>query len=140
MNDYIIKEERKQIAISYLQQLGIYKPYINGFKAKDQKVCMFERFGGYWVYQYPELEAKIKEIEEKYDCTVYAVTHEYTAFGECYDFLLVTHYGEDAEEKIYESGGVYYPYAYVWNHTDDWCSEFGEIGVKSFGGGIARVA
>ena len=31
-------------------------------------------------------------------------------------------------------------YAYVWNKDDEWCSEFGDIIVQSFGGGIQRVA
>ena len=30
-------------------------------------------------------------------------------------------------------------FAYVWNKDDDYCSEFGSIGVRSFGGGIRRV-
>ena len=71
-----------------MKELNIYKPYIDGFE-KDNKVCFYENFGGYWVYQEPEIEAKMKEIEEKYECTVYAITHEYTEFGECYDFFLL---------------------------------------------------
>ena len=33
-----------------------------------------------------------------------------------------------------------YVWSYVWNKDADWCSEYGTIGVKSFGGGIARTA
>ena len=33
----------------------------------------------------------------------------------------------------------YYAFAYVWNKDDDFCSEFGTIGLKSFGGGIKRI-
>ncbi len=29
---------------------------------------------------------------------------------------------------------------YVWNKDDERCSEFGTIGVQSFGGGIRRIA
>lgn len=133
------KEERKTKAIEFMKTLDIYKPYIDGFEKHDH-ICMFERFGGYWAYQYPELMDKIKEFEEKYDYTVYAVTHEYTEFGECYDFLIVTKYDEEADETLVKCDGGFYAYAYVWNKTDDWCSEFGDIGLKSFGGGIARVA
>ncbi len=79
------KEQRKAVALKALKQLDIYKPYIEGFKNNDQ-VCFYENFGGYWVYQEPEIEAKMKEIEKKYNCTVYAITHEYTEFGECYDY------------------------------------------------------
>ena len=31
-------------------------------------------------------------------------------------------------------------FAYVWNKSNDYCSEFGTIGIRSFGGGIKRVA
>ena len=33
-----------------MKKLNIYKPYIDGFE-KDGKVCFYENFGGYWVYQ-----------------------------------------------------------------------------------------
>ena len=86
------------------------------------------------------LPEKIKEIEEKYNCTVYAVTHEYTHFGECYSLMIVTDYPEEWEHSLTRDKSTFYAFAYVWNKDDDWCSEFGTIGVKSFGGGITRVA
>ena len=132
-------EERKIKAIELLKQLDIYKPYIEGFKEKDQ-VCFFERFGGYWVDQEPEVYAKMKEVEAQFNCTVYAITHEYTEFGECYSFLLVTRYKQEWKNLVVSENGTHYAFAYVWNKDDDWCSELGTIGVKSFGGGIARVS
>lgn len=33
-----------------------------------------------------------------------------------------------------------YAFAYVWNKDDEICSEFGTVSIKSFGGGIARIA
>ena len=71
---------------------------------------------------------------------IYAVTHEYTDFGECYDFLYISDYEEEWDELLYKQGRTFYACAYVWNKTDDFCSEFGTIGVCSFGGGIKRVA
>lgn len=133
------KEQRKEFAISLMQKLGIYKPYVKEFKENDN-VCFYEFFAGFWAYQQPELIEKIKQIEKKYNCTVYAVTHEIMEFGECYDFLIVTDYVEEWEELVYSDEDTHYAYAYVWNKSDDWCSEFGTIGVKSFGGGIKRVA
>ena len=132
-------EERKVKAIELLKQLGIYKPYIEGFKEKDQ-VCFFERFGGYWVDQEPEVYNKMKEVEERFNCTIYAITHEYTEFGECYSFLLVTRYKQEWKNLVVSENGTHYAFAYVWNKDDDWCSELGTIGVKSFGGGITRVS
>ena len=133
-------EEKKAKALELMRKLNIYKPYINGFDKKNN-TCFYENFGGFWTYQDKELLAKQKEIEEKYNCLVYAITHEYLEFGECYSFLVVSNYKEDWElsfEKVAE--GTFYTLAYVWNKTDDMCSEFGTIGVQSFGGGIRRFA
>lgn len=55
-------EMKKNKAIELLKQLDIYKPYIKGFE-ENNHVCFYERFGGYWVYQEPEIEAKMKEID-----------------------------------------------------------------------------
>lgn len=132
-------EERKIKAIELLKKLDIYEPYIEGFE-KENNVCFFERFGGYWVYQEPEIFKKMKEIEEKFNCTVYAITHEYTEFGECYSFMLVTRYKYEWDNLLFKDGSTFYAFSYVWNKTYEDFSEFGTIGVRSFGGGITRVA
>ena len=135
----ITNEIKKQKAIELMNKLGIYKPYIKGFRENNQ-ICFFEGFGGFWADQEPELMAKIQEFEKEHNCLVYAVTHEYTSFGECYDFLFISDYKEEWNEMLYQAGDMFYAYAYVWNKTDDWCSEFGTIGIRSLGGGIRRVA
>lgn len=134
----ITTENKKQKAIELMNKLSIYKPYIKGFRENNQ-ICFFEGFCGYWADQEPELMAKIQEFEKEYNCLVYAVTHEYLEFGECYDFLFISDYKEEWNEMLYRAGDMYYAYAYVWNKTDDWCSEFGTIGIRSLGGGIKRV-
>jgi hypothetical protein len=141
MEDEIMKttlKERKEKAIEIMKELNIYKPYIDGFE-KENKVCFYENFGGFWVYQEPEIEAKMREIEEKYECTVYAITHEYTEFGECYDFLFVTDYKEEWDTLLDEFETYKIAFAYVWNKTDNVLSEFGSIVLSSFGGGIKRI-
>lgn len=131
--------ERKQKAIELMKKLDIYKPYIDGFNKKNE-VCYFENFAGFWAWQDEDLMKKVKQIEEKYNCTVYAITHEYTEFGECYDFLLVTDYKEEWEYLLEGNRNNHYAFAYVWNKTDNDCSEFGTIVVANFGGGIRRIA
>ena len=136
----ITREIKKQKAIELMKQLDIYKPYIQGFE-KNDTICYFEQFGGFWAYKEPELMEKIKEFEEEHNCLVYAVTHEYLEFGECYDFLFISDYEEEWDytlEGLSES--KYIACAYVWNKDDDLCSEFGSIVVRSFGGGIKRIA
>ncbi len=132
-------EERKIKALEFMKKLDIYKPYIKGFR-KNNEVCFFEGFGGFWTWQDEELQNKIKKLEEKYNCTVYAVTHEYTDFGELYDFLIVTDYKEEWNDLLTNVQGRFYAFAYVWNKTDNDLSEFGTISLQSFGGGIRRIA
>ena len=130
---------KKEKAIELLKEMDIYAPYIKGFREKGM-VCFFERFGGYWADQEPELYEKMRALEKKYNCLVYAITHEYTDFGECYSFLIVTAYPEEWATLMHTEGNRHTAFAYVWNKDDDWCSEFGSITVQSFGGGIRRIA
>ena len=137
-------EERKGKAIELMKKLDIYKPYIKGFK-ENNDVCFFEGFGGFWVYQEPEIYEQMKKIEEKYNATVYAITHEFTEFGELYDFLLVTDYKEEWDNLVEtykgknDDNNTTYVFAYVWNKSDDNLSELGTICIQSFGGGIRRI-
>ena len=132
------KQAKKEQAIKYLQQLDVFQPYIKGFEERDQ-VCFFERFAGFWVDQEPEIESKMKEIEREYNCTVYAITPECTPFGECYSFLLVTDYKHEWKTLVRSKKNIHEAFAYVWNKTDDWCSEFGDVTVQSGFGGITRI-
>ena len=133
------KEQQKAKALEVMKQLEIYKEFINGYE-QNNYVCMYENCIGFWTFQYPELEAKIKEEEQKYNCTVYAVTHEFTDFGELYDFLIIPKYKEDWKYLIHSHKNEHTVFAYVWNKSDEWCSEFGDIAVKSACGGIRRIA
>lgn len=137
INELTAAEKRKNIALKILNQLDIYKPYIKGFAGKEQKVCFFENFGGFWAYQEPELMKKIREIESDGQHTVYAVTHELTEFGEIWDLLTVT--DEDISGHLCGwDRNSYFAFAYSWNVDADDCSEWGDIVVRSFGGGIRR--
>ena len=130
---------QKEVAISAMKSLNIYAPYIKKFE-KDGTITLFERFGGYYIDENnePELFKKIKEFEAEYGSIVYAVTHTFTHFGELYEFLCVSKYDEEWEMTL-EDVQEGYAFAWVWNKTDEWCSEFGTIAVRSLGGGIARV-
>ena len=133
-------QEKKDKAIEPMKQLKIHKPFIDDFKERNL-VCFFENCIGYWVYQEPEVEAKMREIEQEYNCMVYAITHEFTNIGELYNFLIIPNYPEEWDELIYiQRNNQYIAYAYVWNKTDDWCSEFGSISIQSAVGGIRRIA
>lgn len=135
-----MNDNQKAKALEIMRRLDIYKPYINGFK-NSGRVCFFENYGGFWVDQEPLILSKIKELEEKYSCLVYAVTHEKTNIGEMYDFLIVSAHPEEWDDTIFQTATkTFYAYAYVWNVDDDYCSEFGDIVISCFGGGIKRIA
>lgn len=108
----IKNEQKKNKAIQIMHKLDIYAPYIRGFREENQ-VCFFESFGGFWAYQEPELMAKIKEFETQYNVLVYAVTHEYTDFGECYDFLYIPDYKSDWKYMLMPQKTMFYVSAYV---------------------------
>ena len=136
----ISREQKTEKSIELLKQLNIHKPYINGFKNNPtNNVCYFEYYSGYWVYQRKGILDKMLEIEKEYNCKVYAITHEMTGFGECYSFMIVTDYKREWKDLLVKDDNTYYAFAYVWNKDCEWCSEFGTIGVKSFGGGLKRI-
>ena len=132
---------QKEKAIECMKKLDIYEPYIMAFEQKGI-LTMFERFGGYYIDKYnePELLEKIKEFQEESGSLVYAVTHERFEFGECYSFLCVSSYEEDWEYTLEKEDDKSYVWSFVWNKDCEDCSEYGTIGVRSFGGGIARFA
>ena len=132
------RDEKKIKAIELMKKLDIYRPYIKGLQ-KEDNVCYFENYGGYWAWQEPDLMKKVIELEEEHNCLVYAITHEYTGIGEMYSFLIITDYEEEWSTLLEKYGNQYYGFAYVWNKDDDMCSEFGTIALSSFGGGIRRI-
>ena len=134
------REQKKSKALELMKTLDIYKPYIKAFKDNDT-ICVFENFGGYYIDKDSKLYDEIKNFEEENDCIVYAVTHEYTDFGECYDFLFVSDYEDEWEYIIsYSNQNKHVILSYVLNNDMPDCSEFGDITIQSFGGGVRRIA
>ena len=132
---------QKEIAVACLEKLDIYKPYIRKFKSEKTMPCFYENFGGFWADQEPRLWKKVKEVEDEYNCLVYAITHEYFEFGECWSMLCVSKSTTCIEDCLgaFNKPSTFYAFAYVWNQTDEWLSEFGDVAVQAFGGGIRRI-
>lgn len=134
-----IRLEQKEKALDLLKKLKVFVDFRKALKDKDYKT-MFENGIGYWTWQFDDLENKIKEIENKYGCFVYAVSHEYTDFGELYDLYIVPKYKEDWDKLVDDYDDKHWRvYAYVWNVDDDMCSEFGDVLVRNQFGGIVRT-
>jgi hypothetical protein len=131
---------QKEIAIKCLEKLDVYKPYVRKFKSKAGIPCFFENYGGFYADQDEVLSNKIKALQEEYGVLVYAITHEFSDLGETWSMLCISQNPDSIDDFISEyDKNSFYTYAYVWNKTDDFCSEFGDIIVNSFGGGIKRV-
>jgi len=130
---------KKEQAIKFMKELKIFDGFIKDYKDKDL-VCFFERYAGFWDLQEPEIEAKRKEIEKKYNCVIYAATHEFLYDDEIYSFLVVTDYPEEWDGLLTKDGDSYYAFAYCWNKSCEWCSEFGDVVIQSAFGGIRRTA
>ena len=134
------RTKQKELAVRCLEKLAIYKPYITKFKSKAGVPCFFENFAGFYVDQEPNIYNKMKEVEEEHGCLVYALTHEITEIGETWSMLCVPDDAEDLSAVIDSfNQEEYYAYSYVWNKSNPIFSEFGDIVVKSFGGGIKRI-
>ena len=132
--------KQKEAAIQCLEILDIYKPYITKFKSKAGTPCFFENFAGFYVDQEPEIYNKVKELEAEHACLVYAITHDITELGECWSMLCVPQDVDDISDVLGSfNQREYYAFSYVWNKTNPIFSGFGDIVVKSFGGGIKRI-
>lgn len=134
----VSRENKKVEAIKRMKALGLFKPCINVF-AKYDEVQLTEPNGGLYEFSdNAELITKVKEFEEEYHALVYHVIHTYTQFGELYNLLYVSDYEEEWEYDN-ENAKEGYVVAYVWNKSDDFCSEIGGIVVREFIGGLVRV-
>ena len=134
----VTRDKKKMEAVKRMKALRLFKPCIKAFITYDELQLTEPNGGLYEFSDNEELNAKIKEFEEEYDALVYHVIHTYTQFGELYNFLYVSDYEEEWEfdNEDVKSG---YVVAYVWNRSDEWCSEIGGIAVRELFGGLVRV-
>lgn len=132
-----MKAKQRTEALKRMELLKLHENVIDDFK--EISLLNQSELGGilYWVEG--ETEKKIREWEEKTGNLVYHVIHDYTEFGELLSLLYVSQYEEEWEmERDDLVNG--YPLAYVMNLTDDWCSEYGSIGIRPQWGGVVRTA
>ena len=132
-----MKTKQRTEALKRMELLKLHENVIDDFK--EINLLNQSELGGilYWVEG--EMEKKIREWEEKTGNLVYHVIHDYTEFGELLSLLYVSQY-EDEWETDREDIQDGYALAYVMNLTDDWCSEYGSIGIRPQWGGVVRTA
>ena len=132
-----MKAKQRTEALRRMELLKLHENVIDDFK--EISLLNQSEHGGilYWVEG--ETERKIREWEEKTGNLVYHVIHDYTEFGELLSLLYVSQY-EDEWESDREDIQDGYAVAYVMNLSDDWCSEYGSIGIRPQWGGVVRTA
>ncbi len=131
------KAKQKKEALERMKMLKLSDTIIREFE-KDGVINMSEN-GGILYWLDIDQQSIVNEFETKHDAVVYHVIHSYTEFGELYALLYVSN---DEDEWDYDKDDIKCGcvLAYVKNVTDDWCSEFGSIGVKPQYGGLVRTA
>lgn len=130
------RHEQKQEAIARMKMLKMHDNPIREFE-KEDKINQSEHGG--LLYWLDELQEQyVKAFEEKHKAVVYHVIHNYTDIGEMLSFLYVS---DSPDEWEYDRDDLKqgYAYAYVMNLDDEYCSEFGSIGIKPQFGGLTRT-
>lgn len=128
------KEQRKAKAIKIMRKMGMNKHYVDAFE--QGTLYCFNVTSTVQVETSSTLYQRVKELERKDDCTVFAITHEKFSFGECYNFLLVV---EESFMKPLVTGSVSTQFAYVWNLDKKHFSEFGPVNIFCYNGQIHRI-
>lgn len=144
MNTKLLNERLDEVKIR-LNLLGVdYEMVVKPFLEKG--ILKYSEYQNqvfnailYDVENDKELQKKIEDFEKKNNAIVYHVQLTHFVFGDCYSFFYVSDYmeeWEDDRQKLKENCAM----VYVWNRTDDFCSEFGWIGFKPSLGGVVRTA
>ena len=135
----ITREKKKERAIIYMKELGLFTPCIKAFEKHDE-VQVSEPWGGlYEFHDNEELNKAIKEFETKYNSLVYHVIHANVCGMEMYSFLCISDYEEDWEFDI-ENIRDGYVFTYTWNKDVPEFSEYGSIVYENVFGGLVRTA
>ena len=131
------KAKQKQEAIARMKLLKLHGNVIREFE-KEGIVNLSEN-GGFLYWLNGDQQAIVDEFEAEHDALVYHVIRSFTEIGEMYALLYVS---KDEEEWEYDQDDIRHgiALAYVKNMDDDFCSEFGSIGIKPQFGGLVRTA
>jgi hypothetical protein len=131
------KEIQKQEALARMAMLHLHQNVVREFEGEG-KLNISEKNGMlFWMND--EQAKMIEEWERESGNLVYHIIHSFTEFGELYSLLYVSTHEEEWELDREDLKDCY-TLAYVKNVSDNYCSEYGNIGVKPSFGGLVRVA
>lgn len=139
------RQELKQIAISVLNEMGIYLPFVKRLDKKDE-ITMFISGIGYSIDEETEdnLFSVIKRIEKDGEHVVYAVTKNMNSDGDrVYALLVVTEEDSGVDTVIdrYEQDDIpaYRVFAYLYYPECDDYNGWSYVKVQNRYGGVRRI-
>ncbi len=132
----VTKEMMQREALERMKLLKLHKNAIDEFR-EEGKLNLSEQTGVLYWLSGEQLE-RVRRWESETGDLVYHVIHCHTEFGELLNLLYVTKYAEewDLDRSDLDAGSAC---CYVMNLDDEWCSEYGSIGVQPLIGGVIRA-
>ncbi len=130
-----LKNAQKTEALLRMKKLNICQNAIKEF-LNECKLNLSEKGILFWL---SETERNmVRAWEKETGNLVYHVIKNQMEFGLCYSFLYVSQYTEEwqTDNEYLENNMTL---AYVKNADDDFCSEFGSIGILPLYGGVVRT-
>lgn len=132
-----MKEKIFNECLRRMEALHLSKQCISAFR--EGKVWESENIGALYELNKEEQEIVDNFEKEHENYRVYHVIHNLFEFGEVYSLLYVDtcfeeweYFDSDLKDNI--------TFVYAYNKSDNFCSEFGSIGIKSNIGGLIRTS
>lgn len=105
----------------------------------EKQTLYKSEFGGILYWLDDDEKQMIEKIEKEKGIKVYHVILSHMEFGDIYSLFYIS---KDEEEWELDREDLSYgtPFVYAHNATDNYCSEFGSIGICGRFGGLCRTA
>lgn len=129
------KEMMKEEAIRRMEAIGLHRKAINEFKNFDG--LAISRDGCLFLLS-KDYRERVKAFEEETQNLVYHVIESNAAIGKMLSLLYVSPYPEEWHGDM-EDLECRSPLVYVINLDDEYCSEFGAIGIEEADGILVRT-
>lgn len=132
----VTKSEMKEEARKRMNMLKFSPEVIRAFTESGE---VYLSMNGVLYSPDSETEKRIQKFEEETKGVVYHMIYNRTNIGNLLTFLYVSAYPEEWKRDCKDlKNGC--PLAYVINEDDERFSEFGSVGIETYGGSIIRTS
>lgn len=131
------KKQMKDEAIHRMKILSLHPNVIQDFETQD---VLNSSHAGILFWLTDEQKKSVQKFEEESGNLVYhVIENQYLEIGRMLTLLYVSPYMDewDRDRKELAAGE---PLAYVANLGDEFCSEYGSVGIRPFCGGVRRIS